>query len=47
MADTTYRVYTPDPENYGVYDRLYGIYTRLHDHFGIEERSLMEELHSF
>ncbi len=47
MADTTYRIYTPDPENYGVYDRLYGIYTRLHDHFGIEERSLMEELHSF
>ncbi len=27
-------VYTPDPEAKGVYDRLYGLYRRLHDAFG-------------
>ena len=29
------RVYTPIPENAAVYDRLFGLYRRLHDSFGV------------
>ncbi|MEX0747027.1 MAG: hypothetical protein WD275_03435, partial [Rhodothermales bacterium] len=29
-------VYEPIPENRAVYDRLYGLYRRLHDAFGVE-----------
>jgi L-ribulokinase len=39
-------VYEPDAERASVYDELYSIYDRMHDHFGVQERDLMRELMS-
>lgn len=38
------RVYVPNGENTVIYDRLYAIYHRLHDYFGIEARDMMHML---
>jgi L-ribulokinase len=37
-------VHVPDPPRAKAYDELYAVYTRLHDHFGREERGLMRTL---
>jgi L-ribulokinase len=37
-------VYEPDRARTEAYDELYGVYRRLHDFFGIEERGLMRTL---
>jgi L-ribulokinase len=37
-------VYIPDAARASAYDRLYAIYARLHDHFGVNERDLMRTL---
>jgi L-ribulokinase len=37
-------VYEPDAQRARSYDRLYGVYTRLHDWFGRENRGLMRDL---
>ena len=29
------RVFTPDPKSRAIYDRLYGLYRRVHDAFGV------------
>ena len=49
MTSVRDRSYTPDPDAVAVYDRLYGIYRRLHDGFGgvggaMDYGSLMKEL---
>jgi len=36
--------YWPNAEHRGVYDRLYGVYCRLHDALGREANSPMKEL---
>jgi L-ribulokinase len=36
----------PDPARAAAYDELYGVYRRLHDHFGRERRDLMRTLQS-
>lgn len=38
------KIYTPDPDNHRVYDRLYALYCRLHDLFGRDNRDIMQEL---
>jgi L-ribulokinase len=42
MARVDEKVYTPNPENERVYEKLFAIYKRLHDNFGI--RSHRDEL---
>ena len=37
-------VHLPDPLRASAYDELYELYTRVHDHFGREERGLMRRL---
>ena len=37
-------VHVPDPSRASAYDELYELYTRVHDHFGREERGLMRSL---
>jgi L-ribulokinase len=37
-------VHVPDPARASAYDELYELYTRVHDHFGREERGLMRRL---
>lgn len=44
MAAPQGALYLPVPENAAVYQELYEIYRRLHDHFGSEARSLMHRL---
>jgi L-ribulokinase len=43
MAPPPSRRYEPGPEDVQVYERLYGAYLRLHDHFGRGD-GLMREL---
>ncbi len=37
-------VYRPDPENAGIYDRLFAEYEKLHDYFGRGENDVMKRL---
>jgi L-ribulokinase len=37
-------VWKPDPARADIYDRLFGIYRHLHDHFGRIEPDLMHDL---
>ncbi|MBO4367369.1 MAG: ribulokinase [Clostridia bacterium] len=44
MGGTLDAVYRPEPENRKVYDRLYGEYRLLHDHFGRGGNDVMKRL---
>lgn len=44
MTDRAEVEYAPNPERQAHYDRLYGYYMQLHDHFGREAKELMEAL---
>ncbi|MBN2490548.1 MAG: ribulokinase [Planctomycetes bacterium] len=44
LGAATERRVTPDPRAGAVYDRLYALYRRLHDHFGRDAREIMHEL---
>jgi L-ribulokinase len=44
MSSLSDRVYTPNPENVKVYDRLYTEYRILHDYFGRGANDVMKRL---
>lgn len=44
MGGSDKKAYTPDPAAMAVYDRLYGHYRALHDHFGVVHPALMRDL---
>ncbi|NLN91835.1 MAG: ribulokinase [Candidatus Hydrogenedens sp.] len=49
MSHTDDLVYTPDAESSATYDRLYGLYKKIHDSFGVEDHrdelyTVMKEL---
>lgn len=44
MGKRRTRAYVPEPQPVQDYNRLYRIYSRLHDFFGLESRDLMREL---
>ena len=44
MVNTELTVYRPNAENTAAYRRLYGLYCRLHEHFGRRMPELMAEL---
>lgn len=44
MADHDYIVYSPHRENYEAYDKLYELYLKLHDIFGVEHKEIMHRL---
>ncbi len=46
MGKVRPNVYSPDSDRAESYDRLYGVYVKLHDWFGRENRALMRELQS-
>jgi len=44
MSSVSDRVYTPNPENVRVYDKLFAEYKILHDYFGRGENDVMKRL---
>ena len=44
MGRTKNLVYTPDPENAAVYDKLFAEYVKLHDYFGRGANDVMKRL---
>lgn len=44
MGHRTTDAYTPNAENARAYERIFALYTRVHDYFGREQRDIMHEL---
>ncbi len=44
MGQREQEAYTPDPEAVVAYDRLFALYTEVHDHFGRDHRDIMHSL---
>ena len=52
MTGTRKEMYTPIPENVRAYEKLYGLYRRMHDSYGVancrdDQRDIMKELITF
>ncbi|EGK14248.1 ribulokinase [Kroppenstedtia eburnea] len=44
LAQSGYKVYTPNAEHISIYDDMYQMYLNLHDHFGRDSDQLMKKL---
>ena len=44
MGHRQENAYTPNPEAVEAYNRLFALYTDIHDHFGRENRDIMHSL---